>query len=527
MGSQLLNVYAFKPILLNQDVTTPIASKLNSTAYNQYSSLSLLNVNTSFDILDELNQTNPYKTFYDSHSTFYIVSVVLILGLIDITTLAGNLLVVIAVLTTKSLHTVTNSFIMSLAVADMLVAIFVLPLSIYMVLHNNWIFGNLICDLWIGCDVMLCTASILNLCCISLDRYFAITRPLKYSRQRSPRLARGMIAVVWIGSILISCPPVFGWKDENREENTCTLNLLLSYRIYSSMGSFFLPCFIMVFVYSRIFKVIHDREKYLMSNTSNGNKFSILPNPKKTDKSLKKKLLERKKSNSVNKESVQNSKFLCCYKSDIVNEIEPKSSSSEKSRNDIQIKQSQTDLKSTKKIGEKTSSHDNIEVKQVNKNEINNLINSELDVDDDDDNDELFKNCTISANVEIPNSNQFSLNNPITKNFKENKKALNQELNLNKYSKIDSRSKDLHANQNEFKENQKSSYNQLSSPSKRDLINKNMLNSANTLGANRRSSLNEEKTKSNSFNLKEKSNTIDSKFYKKDKVAINNVNELL
>lgn len=115
---------------------------------------------------------------------------------------------------------------------------------------------------------MLCTASILNLCCISLDRYFAITRPLAYTQLRSPKLARTMIALVWIVSLLISCPPVFGWKDERRATNSCSLNLVLSYRIYSSMGSFFIPCIIMIFVYIRIFIVIHNREKYLQKNSS-------------------------------------------------------------------------------------------------------------------------------------------------------------------------------------------------------------------------------------------------------------------
>ena len=84
---------------------------------------------------------------------FFIIAVSAILSLIDLTTFAGNLLVVISVLTTKSLHTVTNSFIMSLAVADMFVSILVLPLSIYMVIYNKWIFGSFICDLWIACDI--------------------------------------------------------------------------------------------------------------------------------------------------------------------------------------------------------------------------------------------------------------------------------------------------------------------------------------------------------------------------------------
>ncbi len=146
---------------------------------------------------------------------------------------------------------------------------------------------------------MLCTASILNLCCISLDRYFAITRPLAYTQLRSPKLARTMIALVWIISFLISCPPVFGWKDERRSTDTCTLNLLLSYRIYSSMGSFFIPCFIMIFVYIRIFIVIHNREKYLKINSSY-----------RSDKSEKSSSHERQRLKQQQLETLEGSTYL-------------------------------------------------------------------------------------------------------------------------------------------------------------------------------------------------------------------------
>lgn len=100
------------------------------------------------DSLFDLKSSNLSGT-HQELSIFYVIFITIVLSIIDITTLMGNLLVVIAVLTTKSLHTVTNTFIMSLAVADMLVAVFVMPISIYMVTHENWKFGNIICDLWI------------------------------------------------------------------------------------------------------------------------------------------------------------------------------------------------------------------------------------------------------------------------------------------------------------------------------------------------------------------------------------------
>lgn len=130
---------------------------------------SSIKANTGLEIafnnsMDPITQPSPWTRDQLAKNILVLMALIMI----DLTTLVGNLLVVVAVMTTKSLHTVTNSFIVSLACADMLVAVLVMPLSIYTVIYNTWTFGNIVCDLWISCDVMLCTASILNLCCISL-----------------------------------------------------------------------------------------------------------------------------------------------------------------------------------------------------------------------------------------------------------------------------------------------------------------------------------------------------------------------
>ncbi len=139
--------------------------------------------------------------------------------LIDISAFFGNLLVICAFFRTRRLQTVTNYFIASLAFADALVAIFVLPLSIYYYQRDrSWKLGLILCDLWVSSDVLLCTSSILNLTCISVDRYMAITRPLTYTAYRSKFLARVMILLVWIVSAVITCPPIFGWRDTNRRQ---------------------------------------------------------------------------------------------------------------------------------------------------------------------------------------------------------------------------------------------------------------------------------------------------------------------
>lgn len=65
----------------------------------------------------------------------------------------------------------TNYFIVSLAFADLLVSVLVMPFGAIELIHQNWIYGETFCLVRTSLDVLLTTASILHLCCISLDRW--------------------------------------------------------------------------------------------------------------------------------------------------------------------------------------------------------------------------------------------------------------------------------------------------------------------------------------------------------------------
>jgi len=82
-----------------------------------------------------------------------------------------------------------------------------------MQVKRYWPLDRAVCDAWTSLDVLLCTASILNLCAISIDRYFVITRPFQYAIKRTPKHMAAIIAAVWILSALISIPPLFGWRE--------------------------------------------------------------------------------------------------------------------------------------------------------------------------------------------------------------------------------------------------------------------------------------------------------------------------
>lgn len=86
----------------------------------------------------------------------------------------GNVLVCLAVYTDRNLRKIGNLFVVSLAIADLFVACVVMTFALVNDLLGYWPFGSDYCDIWIAFDVMCSTASIVNLCAISLDRYIHI-----------------------------------------------------------------------------------------------------------------------------------------------------------------------------------------------------------------------------------------------------------------------------------------------------------------------------------------------------------------
>lgn len=207
----------------------------------------------------------------------------IILTLIIISTIVGNILVILSVFTYKPLRIVQNFFIVSLAVADLTVAILVLPLNVAYSILGQWVFGIYMCKMWLTCDIMCCTSSILNLCAIALDRYWAITDPINYAQKRTLERVLLMIGIVWGLSLVISSPPLLGWNDwpDVFEPDTpCRLTSQPGFVVFSSSGSFYIPLVIMTVVYFEIYlatkKRLRDRAKATKISTisSGQNRFT-------------------------------------------------------------------------------------------------------------------------------------------------------------------------------------------------------------------------------------------------------------
>ncbi|XP_040855674.1 5-hydroxytryptamine receptor 2C isoform X1 [Ochotona curzoniae] len=202
--------------------------------------------------------------FPDGVQNWPALSIVVII----IMTIGGNILVIMAVSMEKKLHNATNYFLMSLAIADMLVGLLVMPLSLLAILYDYvWPLPRYLCPVWISLDVLFSTASIMHLCAISLDRYVAIRNPIEHSRFNSRTKAIMKIAIVWAISIGVSVPiPVIGLRDEGKvfvNNTTCVLNDP-NFVLIGSFVAFFIPLTIMVITYCLTIYVLRRQALMLL-----------------------------------------------------------------------------------------------------------------------------------------------------------------------------------------------------------------------------------------------------------------------
>ncbi|XP_001357582.3 5-hydroxytryptamine receptor 1 [Drosophila persimilis] len=185
------------------------------------------------------------------------IFVSLVLLIVILGTVVGNVLVCIAVCMVRKLRRPCNYLLVSLALSDLCVALLVMPMALLYEVLEKWNFGPLLCDIWVSFDVLCCTASILNLCAISVDRYLAITKPLEYGVKRTPRRMMLCVMVVWLAAACISLPPLLILGNEHEDEDgmpICTVCQNFAYQIYATLGSFYIPLSVMLFVYYQIFR---------------------------------------------------------------------------------------------------------------------------------------------------------------------------------------------------------------------------------------------------------------------------------
>ncbi|KAK7907329.1 hypothetical protein WMY93_015941 [Mugilogobius chulae] len=151
------------------------------------------------------------------------------------------------------LHIPTNYLILSLAVADLLVGVVVFPFSMAHTVTACLFHENVFCKIRDCFDVTVSTSSILNLCCISIDRYYAICNPLTYKNTVTVRVAGLMIFMTWSVAATIGISIIIGGHSQGTCEEKCLVEFLTT--IAGAIFAFFMPAFVMLCIYIKIFFV--------------------------------------------------------------------------------------------------------------------------------------------------------------------------------------------------------------------------------------------------------------------------------
>ncbi|XP_038233020.1 5-hydroxytryptamine receptor 6 [Dermochelys coriacea] len=200
--------------------------------------------------------------------------------IILLTTL-GNFLLILLIFTQHSLRNTSNYFLVSLFMSDLMVGLVVMPPAMLNQLYGRWVLEVEFCSIWYSFDVMCCSASILNLCVISLNRYLLIISPLKYKLRMTSCRAVLLIFTTWTLAALASFLPIkMGWhklefeirplnSTSHMEEDQCRLLVSLPYALIASCLTFFLPSMAISFTYCRILLAARKEAVQVASLTTN------------------------------------------------------------------------------------------------------------------------------------------------------------------------------------------------------------------------------------------------------------------
>uniref|UniRef100_A0A3B3C2T8 Muscarinic acetylcholine receptor n=1 Tax=Oryzias melastigma TaxID=30732 RepID=A0A3B3C2T8_ORYME len=192
-------------------------------------------------------------------------------GSLSVITVVGNILVLISFKMNKTLKTVNNYYLLSLAFADLIIGTLSMNLYTTYIIMGHWALGPVLCDLWLAIDYVASNASVMNLLVISFDRYFSVTRPLTYRAKRTTKRAMTMIGLAWSISFILWAPAILFWQyvvgERTVPPEECYIQFLTEpiTTFCTAIAAFYLPVTVMAFLFWKIYQETEKRAKDMLS----------------------------------------------------------------------------------------------------------------------------------------------------------------------------------------------------------------------------------------------------------------------
>ena len=245
-----------------EDIERPTASSpwgvdISIMVNNNWTAGNYVNNQTNVSSNCSENPGDPDSSGYVTVNTMSVVSAALY-TLICVTGLMGNGLVIFVVLRYAKMKTVTNMYILNLAVADLCFLIG-LPFLIITSILQRWIFGFVICKLFYISTSINWYTSVFTLTAMSADRFLAVCHPIRAMRYRTPIISRIVCVCVWSASLLAMLPMVLYTTTKPNDFGTgvsCTIdwppNGSIAFIWYALMLGFAIPVFLIVVFYTLV-----------------------------------------------------------------------------------------------------------------------------------------------------------------------------------------------------------------------------------------------------------------------------------
>ncbi|XP_066506530.1 trace amine-associated receptor 13c-like [Hoplias malabaricus] len=201
------------------------------------------------------------------------IFIFILLSCISVCTVVLNLLVIISISHFKQLHTPTNLLILSLAVADLLVGLFLMPVKILELADSCWYLGKVGCYISPVINFLSISASLFSLIVIAIDRYIAVSDPLLYSTRLTVCKMSVIIIIGWSGSLFYAIVFLYFngyfFRSQVKCFGECVLYVKQSWVIVDLVIVFVTPCSVIILLYSIIFKIARRQAKAVRA-VSNG-----------------------------------------------------------------------------------------------------------------------------------------------------------------------------------------------------------------------------------------------------------------